>query len=155
MPAYTIPAGSNYTITQFVRSRAIKSLTFMVGNGKIKRLTLSPEVLIFEQADFLYFIVVFYTSRTTVSTTWRQRLPSYFYVAYTEDQSRDWHWLLNSTPDGTLSRCVIRLRAYEIKWIFSGFSGSLFRSTSPMDFRYCGLPSSCSFCRDIDRLPGT
>lgn len=29
MPAYTIPAGSNYTITQFVRSRAIKSLAFM------------------------------------------------------------------------------------------------------------------------------
>lgn len=77
MPAYTIPAGSNYTITQFVRSRAIKSLTFMVGNGKIKRLTLSPEVLIFEQADFLYFIVVFYAGRTTVSTTRRQRLPSY------------------------------------------------------------------------------
>lgn len=52
MPAYTIPAGSNYTITQFVRSRAIKSLTFMVGNGKIKRLTLSPEVLIFNRPIF-------------------------------------------------------------------------------------------------------
>ena len=85
MPAYTIPAGSNYTITQFVRSRAIKSLTFMVGNGKIKRLTLFPGVLIFNRP--IFFILSSYFTQT--ERPYPQCDNDYYTIYYIQDQSRD------------------------------------------------------------------
>lgn len=116
MPAYTIPAGSNYTITQFVRSRAIKSLTFMVGNGKIKRLTLFPEVLIFNRP--IFFILSPYFTQT--EQPYPQRDNDYYAIYYIQDQSRDWHWLLDSTPDGSTFALRHSFARVRIKWIFSG-----------------------------------
>lgn len=77
MPAYTIPAGSNYTITQFVRSRAIKSLAFMADAAEKLRDSPPPGGPIFNGPDFIYFTTVFYRMRRMTVSVVLQRLLRY------------------------------------------------------------------------------